>query len=54
MDRLKPFGVSYPSGYLEELVEKYYSGINYPRILMRIGEPRIRKHPLQHNLRKRL
>lgn len=53
MDRLKLSGMSYPSGYLEELVEKYYSGINYPRILMRIGEPRIRKHPYYNTILER-
>jgi ubiquinone/menaquinone biosynthesis C-methylase UbiE len=45
MDRLRPLGISYPSNYLDELLDKYSAGINYPRVLMRIGEPRIRKHP---------
>jgi len=45
MDRLEHFGVTYPSGYLEELAVKHSSRVNYPRILMRIGEPRIRQHP---------
>jgi len=45
MDRLEHFGVTYPSGYLEELAEKHSSRVNYPRVLMRIGEPRIRQHP---------
>jgi len=53
MDRLETFGVSYPSGYLEELVEKYSSRINYPRILMRIGEPRIRIHPYYNTILER-
>lgn len=53
MNRLKPFGVSYPSGYLDELVEKYSSRINYPRILMHIGIPRIRNHPYYNTILER-
>ena len=53
MDRLEHFGVSYPSGYLEELAVKYASRVNYPRILMRIGEPRIRKHPYYNAILER-
>lgn len=46
MDRLASVGMPYRSGYYEMLVAKYStSGIRYPRILTRIGEPRIRKHP---------
>lgn len=46
MKRLESLGISYPSGYFEKLLKKYSSGISYPRILMRIGEPNIRNHPL--------
>jgi ubiquinone/menaquinone biosynthesis C-methylase UbiE len=46
MKRLASLGVTYSSGYLEQLLEKYSSGVTYPRILMRIGEPNIRNHPL--------
>lgn len=46
MGKLESLGISYPSGYFEKLLIKYSSGITYPRILMRIGEPNIRNHPL--------
>jgi SAM-dependent methyltransferase len=46
MERLGLLGISYPSGYIKKLLDKYSSGVTYPRILMRIGEPNIRKHPL--------
>ena len=53
MDRLGPLGVSYPLGYLEKLVENRSSGIEYPRILIRIGEPRIRNHPCYNEILER-
>ncbi len=46
MDRLSRSGVIYPEGYEAELIRKYKKeGVRYPRILQRIGEPNIRKHP---------
>lgn len=46
MGRLESLGVSYPEGYFLRLSKKYSSkGVAYPRTLMRIGEPNIRKHP---------
>jgi SAM-dependent methyltransferase len=45
MKRVGALGVRYPRGYLEILVRKYEKkGVNYPRILMRLGDPNIKKH----------
>ncbi len=45
MKRVGALGVRYPKGYLDTLVRKYTKkGIEYPRILMRLGDPNIRKH----------
>jgi SAM-dependent methyltransferase len=45
MKRVRALGVRYPRGYLDKLVRKYEKkGVNYPRILMRLGDPNIRKH----------
>jgi len=45
MDFLASTGVDYPPGYCEMLIRKYKKHhVQYPRILMRMGEPRIRKH----------
>lgn len=45
MDKLASNGINYPSGYRETLIRKYKKqGVKYPRILMRIGDPNIRKH----------
>ncbi|MDP2750954.1 MAG: class I SAM-dependent methyltransferase [Nanoarchaeota archaeon] len=43
MGRLEKLGVVYPEGHYETLLSKYQeSGVEYPRILMRIGKPNIR------------
>jgi len=45
MERVKRYGVVYPPGYCETLVQKYErEPIPYPHILMIIGEPRINTH----------
>ena len=45
MERVAKWGVTYPEGYRELLLEKYRkSGVPYPHILMILGEPRIRGH----------
>ena len=44
-NRLLTNGIQYPEGFLEILLHKYTSEmIKYPRILMRLGVPNIRKH----------
>ncbi|WXG41861.1 MAG: class I SAM-dependent methyltransferase [Candidatus Freyarchaeum deiterrae] len=44
-------GVNYPGGYRESLIQKYKRyKILYPRILMRMGEPNIRKHSHYHEI----
>ncbi|MDD1778505.1 MAG: class I SAM-dependent methyltransferase [Candidatus Helarchaeota archaeon] len=45
MNLLASTGVNYPAGYGELLIRKYKKDhVRYPRILMRMGEPNIRKH----------
>lgn len=45
MNRIAARGVTYPEGYYAELLAKYtLAGIDYPHILMIIGEPRIARH----------
>jgi SAM-dependent methyltransferase len=45
MKRVGALGVRYPKGYIDILVRKYTKkGIEYPRILMRLGDPNIKKH----------
>ncbi|WP_321507511.1 class I SAM-dependent methyltransferase [uncultured Methanoregula sp.] len=45
MKRINAYGVIYPDGYHQVLVEKYsHGGVRYPHILMIIGEPRIHRH----------
>jgi SAM-dependent methyltransferase len=45
MKVLESTGVNYPPGYGELLIRKYKKdGVRYPRILMRMGDPNIRKH----------
>lgn len=45
MELLASIGVDYPAGYSEVLIRKYKKqGVRYPRILMRMGDPNIRKH----------
>jgi SAM-dependent methyltransferase len=45
IDSLASTGINYPPGYYEMLIRKYKKhGVRYPRILMRAGDPRIRKH----------
>ena len=45
MKRVRAQGVRFPKGYLGMLVRKYTKkGIEYPRILMRLGDPNITKH----------
>jgi len=45
MEILASIGVIYPPGYIEMLIHKYKKdGVRYPRILMRMGDPNIRKH----------
>ncbi len=45
MEVLASTGVIYPPGYSEVLICKYKKdGVRYPRILMRVGDPNIRKH----------
>ena len=47
MDTLASTGVNYPPGYYEMLILKYKKyGVRYPHILMRTGDPLIRKHSL--------
>jgi SAM-dependent methyltransferase len=42
---LQKNGVQYPIGYVDTLIDKYrHLGVKYPRILMRVGAPNIRKH----------
>ena len=45
MQRVERYGVVYPPGYCETLVQTYErEPILYPHILMIIGEPRINTH----------
>ena len=45
MKRIEAYGVVYPEGYYQTLVEKYTrEGVRYPHILMILGEPRINHH----------
>lgn len=45
MERIGACGVAYPEGYYRELLEKYTrEGVDYPHILMIIGQPRIGRH----------
>ena len=45
MDRVERYGVVFPPGYCETLVQKYErEKILYPHILMILGEPRINTH----------
>jgi SAM-dependent methyltransferase len=45
MNTLASAGIKYPRGYRERLIRRYQkSGVRYPRILMRVGEPNIRRH----------
>jgi len=45
MERVGAFGVVYPPGYYEALVDKYTrDGVRYPHILMILGIPRISSH----------
>ena len=45
MNRLARYGVAYPEGYYQDLVEKYTRrGIPYPHILIILGIPRINHH----------
>ncbi|MGA2162395.1 MAG: class I SAM-dependent methyltransferase [Methanoregula sp.] len=45
MKRVAAFGVVYPEGYEQVLIEKYSrEGVLYPHILMILGEPRINHH----------
>ncbi len=54
MDRLQTLGVVYTDGYYEKILEKWTAkGVPYPRILMRVGDPLIRKHPKYDELKGR-
>jgi SAM-dependent methyltransferase len=45
MRRIAAYGVVYPEGYYETLLEKYTrEGVRYPHILMILGQPRINNH----------
>lgn len=45
MKRVAAFGVVYPAGYEQALVEKYSrEGVLYPHILIILGQPRINHH----------
>lgn len=45
MKRAEAFGVFYPEGYYQRLLEKYTrEGVRYPHILMILGKPRINSH----------
>jgi len=45
MKRIAARGVTYPEGYYAEILAKYtLAGIDYPHILMIIGQPRINTH----------
>ncbi len=45
MKRIEAYGVVYPAGYYQTLVEKYTrEGVRYPHILMILGIPRINNH----------
>ena len=45
MKRIEAYGVVYPEGYYETLLEKYTrEGVRYPHILMILGQPRINNH----------
>jgi SAM-dependent methyltransferase len=45
MKRVGALGITYPDGYLQELIRKYSSeGILYPYILRALGKPRIKNH----------
>ena len=45
MKRIETYGVIYPGGYYETLLEKYTrEGVRYPHILMILGQPRINNH----------
>jgi len=53
MNRIESRGVTYPLGYYQELLAKYEkNGVNYPHILMIIGEPRINHHFFYEKLLK--
>ena len=45
MKRIEAYGVVYPEGYYQALLEKYtLDGVRYPHILMILGQPRINNH----------
>jgi SAM-dependent methyltransferase len=45
MKRIEAYGVIYPEGYYQALLEKYTrEGVRYPHILMILGQPRINNH----------
>lgn len=45
IEKLREQGIKYPDKYHEHLLRKYNeTGVPYPFIVMRIGEPRIRDH----------
>ena len=45
MKRIEAYGVVYPMGYYQTLLDKYTrEGVRYPHILMNIGQPRINSH----------
>lgn len=51
MQRVERYGVVYPPGYYEQLVQKYgREKIFYPHILMIIGEARINTHFCYHRV----
>jgi len=54
MKRVAAFGVVYPAGYEQTLVEKYSrEGILYPHILTILGQPRIKSHFFYSRARER-
>jgi SAM-dependent methyltransferase len=53
INRLTTIGVDYPDGYSQKLLRKYSKkSIDYPRILMRLGEPNIKKHKMYKQILK--